>query len=720
MIFQCKNTLLPHSWFELKILDTLYLYDHKQDISNSPLIQFMREWETTGGMHIDCYGSKDYEEAIHKRQDKVIELYESIKKHGYINEKPILVFFDSNGYMTLYDGHHRLSILIYLGLEVGVAVSTVWKGVDGAEGKDFPLFETIEKIHGGKRTLYQWMPDKRLRDLPCSRSDSKARLDYILKHLKGDTVLDIGCSEGYFSHELAKRGYTVTGVDTNNDLVSIARYLATIQGIKVDFKTADWRDILRNNTFDNILYFSVLHNTINAAGEKAAFDDLELFRSRVGQLFVEIPHVSVQKDWEPVFGADKFDPALEFRTKLNIQQKWVGYRPIYLLNNNKKRKKRTPKSVVKSCTTYDVKGIGPMYFPDNDYVTSSIFKNGEWEPKTTRFIEWLLRPGKGKTFVDVGAQAGYYSLLATKMGARVYAFEPSTSNRKMLEESIALNNAKNITVYKAALSDKNGEAKLYNGKTPGENSLNATGNGFEIVSTVRFDDLEIPVPDIIKIDVEGAERQVLEGMQSVLNTKKEVYLIIEDWQNTVTDWLIDNYGFQLIATERAYGNRFLVKNAPGKITATQEPIRIHLLGPFNTPTTMAPEGLGNAFASKVVRMAKILKRLGHYVIFYGVEGSTVECDEFVQVSTRKILEETYGKWDGTKIYGYGYHDLAHRTFNENAIREINQRRLFGDFLLCCFGTNQKEIADAVRTQWRLVLVIQDPLRNTESLRVTFR
>lgn len=331
-------------------------------------------------------------------------------------------------------------------------------------------------------------------------------------------------------------------------------------------------------------------------------------------------------------------------------------------------------------------------FPNNfDYVKQDIERYGYWEKRTTDFVKEHLK--KGQVFLDVGAQVGYYTLLASQIGAKVYSFEPSVENRQFLEKNIAQNNCQNVKVFNQALSDKNGKATLFKGRTPGENSLIGQGEGEEI-ETIRYDDLKLEVPDMIKIDVEGAEKQVLEGMPNFLTAKKPVILIIEDWYNKVTDWLIDTYGFQLITTDRAYGNRILAKNQ--KVEFIPEPIRFHLLGTFNTPTTLADEGIGNAFSSKVVRMAKILKKLGHYVIFYGVEGSDVECDEFVQVSTKDILEQTYGKWEKNKIYGCKEGDLAHRTFNQNAIAEINKRKLWGDFLLLCFGTYQKEIADTVK------------------------
>lgn len=333
-------------------------------------------------------------------------------------------------------------------------------------------------------------------------------------------------------------------------------------------------------------------------------------------------------------------------------------------------------------------------FPQGfDFVAQDIERYGYWEKRTTDFIHNHLLPGQ--IFADIGAQAGYYTLITSKIGAKVYSFEPSKINLEVLQKNIIDNKCSNVTVFNKALSDKNETVKLYKGRTPGEYSLFGGGE-FETIESVKFDDLGLETPDMIKIDVEGAEKQVLLGMQNVLNTEKTVYLIIEDWYNRVTDWLIDNYGFELITTDRAYGNRILVKNKP--VTAYKEPLRIHLLGTFNTPTTLKDDGIGNAFSSKVVRMARILKKLGHYVMFYGVTGSEVECDEFIPVSTKEILKQTYGEWNPEKVYGCRDGDFAHREFNRNAINEINKRKLFGDFLLCSFGNYQKEIADNVNIE----------------------
>jgi len=113
--------------------------------------------------------------------------------------------------------------------------------------------------------------------------------------------------------------------------------------------------------------------------------------------------------------------------------------------------------------------------------------------------------------------------------------------------------------------------------------------------------------------------------------------------------------------------------------------RFHLLGLPHVPTDKG-DSLACAFSQKVIKMGKMLKSLGHTVFFYGVEGSDVECDEFIQVSTKKVIKETYGDYDMKKVpYKHNIGDLAYKTFNKNTIPEIKKRMQVDDFLLIPFS-----------------------------------
>lgn len=131
--------------------------------------------------------------------------------------------------------------------------------------------------------------------------------------------------------------------------------------------------------------------------------------------------------------------------------------------------------------------------------------------------------------------------------------------------------------------------------------------------------------------------------------------------------------------------------------AKNEQKRFHLLGLAHLSTNKE-EAIGCAFSQKALKLGRMLKSSGHKVFFYGVEGSTVECDEFIQVSSKAVLQEAYGNYDYKKVqykFDPKCKDLAYTAFNENAIREINKRKQRGDYLLITFGFGQKAIADAV-------------------------
>lgn len=280
--------------------------------------------------------------------------------------------------------------------------------------------------------------------------------------------------------------------------------------------------------------------------------------------------------------------------------------------------------------------------PNDHPIVDSLRETGLWEPKTTRFIKENLK--EGQTFLDIGASVGYYTLIASRLvgpKGKVFSFEPSKESLDLLDKNISANNASNVKVFPFALSDSNSDSKLYKGKAPGQNSLSGEGE-FEEIRSVVFDELEEKIiPDFIKIDVEGHQLRVLKGMEKTLNTKREICVIVEDYSGEALEWLSER-GFKIITTEREAGNYIMVKNQK-RIKAEKEPITFHLLGTYNTPTNKK-EGVGYAFCTKIMHISKALRSLGHKVIFYGAEGSEVECDEFVQVLAKDELpKEVFAK-----------------------------------------------------------------------------
>ena len=155
--------------------------------------------------------------------------------------------------------------------------------------------------------------------------------------------------------------------------------------------------------------------------------------------------------------------------------------------------------------------------------------------------KWLHSVVKhGMTVYDIGANFGQMALpFGRWVGAdgRVVAVEPVPANAQQLRDNIALNNARNVAVVEAALSDKPGSAsflldpaKARMGKLencePTYNEFCRRDERFE-VKTIRLDDLvaEFGPPDFLKIDVEGGARGVLAGATEVLNhIRPDIYL----------------------------------------------------------------------------------------------------------------------------------------------------------------------------------------------------
>ncbi|MQF95920.1 MAG: FkbM family methyltransferase [SAR202 cluster bacterium] len=161
---------------------------------------------------------------------------------------------------------------------------------------------------------------------------------------------------------------------------------------------------------------------------------------------------------------------------------------------------------------------------------------GEYEPRTTELLERLVQPGT--TVLDIGGHVGYYSLIAarkTGSAGRVFAFEPELSNYELLTQNIELNGYQNITAVNKAAFRGTGKLALHiSGLDTGRHSIydhSLPETGTQEVETVAVDSfLESqgwPKVSLVKIDVEGAEVDVLVGMDRLLREPEDIKLIVE-------------------------------------------------------------------------------------------------------------------------------------------------------------------------------------------------
>jgi FkbM family methyltransferase len=162
---------------------------------------------------------------------------------------------------------------------------------------------------------------------------------------------------------------------------------------------------------------------------------------------------------------------------------------------------------------------------------------GIYELDTLRLLRSLLKPGDH--FIDCGANIGYFTFAAARrvgVRGRVDAFEPDPLNRARLEAHLAANGSPaNVRVHAVALSDNTGEATLYHpadsSRNHGEASLFAPAGGaattaYQVV-TARLDALLDHPPQLIKMDIEGAELTALKGMTALLRAAAPPALVIE-------------------------------------------------------------------------------------------------------------------------------------------------------------------------------------------------
>ena len=142
----------------------------------------------------------------------------------------------------------------------------------------------------------------------------------------------------------------------------------------------------------------------------------------------------------------------------------------------------------------------------------------------------LLRPGA--VFWDVGAHVGFFTILAARAvgpTGRVHAFEPMPNNHRRLVENVRLNGAENVTVHEIAVSDSNASAVLHGHSASAMWTLIAQRGEFEGVDVAcrTVDSLasDLGEPDAIKVDVEGAELDVLRGGLATIEKLKAILVV---------------------------------------------------------------------------------------------------------------------------------------------------------------------------------------------------
>lgn len=127
---------------------------------------------------------------------------------------------------------------------------------------------------------------------------------------------------------------------------------------------------------------------------------------------------------------------------------------------------------------------------------------------------------------DIGANVGLYAIFAARVGATVYAFEPDPEFADHLRRNVELN-GQDISIHEFALADEEGTTTLYTDGTTGRSpSLSGSDEerGSATVDIRRGDALDLPEPDVLKVDVEGAEQAVLCGLGERLAAPRTLFI----------------------------------------------------------------------------------------------------------------------------------------------------------------------------------------------------
>jgi FkbM family methyltransferase len=162
---------------------------------------------------------------------------------------------------------------------------------------------------------------------------------------------------------------------------------------------------------------------------------------------------------------------------------------------------------------------------------------GLYEAETASWLSQQVKPGT--IFFDVGANAGYFTLLGSRCvgpSGKVFAFEPVPDNVEVLERQLRINDFHNAEVCPLALTNRGGtvefvlegnNANSHLSEVEITHGISAPRDSFEVQAATmdQWIRTNSTAPDVVKVDVEGAEMHVLEGARETLASVRPLWLI---------------------------------------------------------------------------------------------------------------------------------------------------------------------------------------------------
>tara|TARA_Y100000590_G_scaffold125371_1_gene143407 strand:+ start:536 stop:1378 length:843 start_codon:yes stop_codon:yes gene_type:complete len=175
-----------------------------------------------------------------------------------------------------------------------------------------------------------------------------------------------------------------------------------------------------------------------------------------------------------------------------------------------------------------------MFTQNNDGLALSVFKI--YEPNQTKIVKKYVH--EGDVVIDVGAHVGYYTLLMAQLvgkNGKVYSFEPDPVNFELLKKSVEINGFENVVLIQKAVSDTTEKIKLFLGDN--DSAINRIYDA-KLGDAKKSIDVESVTIDeyfkendklfnFIKIDSEGSEAKIINGMEKFLTKNRKLIMMTE-------------------------------------------------------------------------------------------------------------------------------------------------------------------------------------------------
>jgi len=175
-----------------------------------------------------------------------------------------------------------------------------------------------------------------------------------------------------------------------------------------------------------------------------------------------------------------------------------------------------------------------MFTQNNDGLALSIFKI--YEPNQTKIVKKYVH--EGDVVIDVGAHVGYYTLLMAQLvgkNGKVYSFEPDPANFELLKKSVEINGFENVVLIQKAVSDTTEKIKLFLGDN--DSAVNRIYDAKLGDAKKSIDVQSITIDEyfkendklfnFIKIDSEGSEAKIINGMEKFLTKNRKLIMMTE-------------------------------------------------------------------------------------------------------------------------------------------------------------------------------------------------